>query len=226
MGGKQGKELVINADTYVPAQGGQSQALEAECREVFNRSAVNGNITKDRFHESLLILEKNTALRLRDTPLAEKMFFYLDQDNNGLISESEFVRGISDFIRDPDLRIRITFMAYDKDNDKVIRPREFIEFIEESWKCAFRCLGNKVEKSGNRYNMSAAKIERWATQNRETVLQEAEKLFREIDRQSRGYLDFATFQVWCRTTDVTTVVATFDNEVMEIPLSLYKLERQ
>jgi Ca2+-binding EF-hand superfamily protein len=33
-----------------------------------------------------------------------------------------------------------TFRAYDKDGDNMVSRKEFMQFIEESWKAAFRLL--------------------------------------------------------------------------------------
>jgi Ca2+-binding EF-hand superfamily protein len=44
-----------------------------------------------------------------------------------------------------------TFKAYDRDGDSKISRKEFIDFIEESWKAAFIILGDTV----NKFNLNA-----------------------------------------------------------------------
>jgi hypothetical protein len=56
-----------------------------------------------------------------------------------------------------------TFRAFDKEEDNQISRKEFMEFFEESWKAAFRILGEKVKES-KQNEVSQSKINQWAIQ--------------------------------------------------------------
>jgi len=38
-----------------------------------------------------------------------------------------------------------TFKIYDRDDDKKIKRKEFVKFLEDCWKCAFKILGTQLE---------------------------------------------------------------------------------
>lgn len=42
------------------------------------------------------------------------------------------------------IKLKVTFKAYDKDDDGKVSRMEFYEFIKESWICAFRLLAEIV----------------------------------------------------------------------------------
>jgi len=58
------------------------------------------------------------------------------------------------------IKNQVTFQAYDKDGDGYINSREFNEFIEESWLCAFRMLGEKLD--GEKVGLTLSEINGWA----------------------------------------------------------------
>lgn len=45
------------------------------------------------------------------------------------------------------LKIQDTFKAFDKEGTNRVTRKDFIDFIEDSWKVAFRILGEEVSKS-------------------------------------------------------------------------------
>ncbi len=47
-------------------------------KETFKNTASNGYLNKDRFNEALSCLEKFNIKRLRDTPMAERLFMIFD----------------------------------------------------------------------------------------------------------------------------------------------------
>jgi len=50
-----------------------------------------------------------------------------------------------------------TFKAYDKDGDLQVSMKEFVDMFEESWKTAFRFVGQVVVKSGQ-FDVKMAEI--------------------------------------------------------------------
>ena len=70
------------------------------------------------------------------------------------------MKGVKNLINDRETRIQCyyqyykkfivdTFKAYDKDGDSKVSMKEFVEMFEESWKTAFRFVGQVVVKSGH-----------------------------------------------------------------------------
>jgi hypothetical protein len=55
------------------------QQLTSYIQGVFQKASVNGVLTKDKFNQALAVLEGADFKRLRDTPLAERLFFLLDK---------------------------------------------------------------------------------------------------------------------------------------------------
>ena len=59
-------------------------------------------LSKDKFNQALSILEALGFKRLRDTPLADRLFYIFDKvkkknikNNSGSILETEFIKGIT-----------------------------------------------------------------------------------------------------------------------------------
>lgn len=48
-------------------------------KEAFRNCSQNGMLTKDKFNQALSILEALGFKRLRDTPLADRLFFIFDK---------------------------------------------------------------------------------------------------------------------------------------------------
>lgn len=110
-------------------------------------------LSKDKFNQALSILEALGFKRLRDTPLADRLFYIFDKvfllffriivawfTKMSLSRVSER----SSVIVKMQLAVLLphvdTFRAYDKDGDNMVSRKEFMQFIEESWKAAFRLL--------------------------------------------------------------------------------------
>ena len=65
-------------------QGGNnsSQLLEKYIQNAFQNAAVNGELYKDKFNETLACLEDFNIKRLRDTPLGQRLFQAFDSVHN------------------------------------------------------------------------------------------------------------------------------------------------
>jgi hypothetical protein len=48
-------------------------------KEAFRNCSQNGVVTKDKFNQALSILEALGFKRLRDTPLADRLFYIFDK---------------------------------------------------------------------------------------------------------------------------------------------------
>jgi Ca2+-binding EF-hand superfamily protein len=66
---------------------------------------------------------------------------FINQGHSGNISESDVSKGLNEILSDKNNAVMYSFKAYDLDMDNRISQREFVSFIEESWKAAFRILG-------------------------------------------------------------------------------------
>lgn len=80
-------------------------------------------------------------------------------------------------IKDPELRILFSFQAIDKEKRNKISRKDFQEFFEESWKTAFRLLGEKVQSSTSQYISIENKINNWANMQIKKINEESGKIF-------------------------------------------------
>lgn len=55
-----------------------------------------------------------------------------------------------------------SYKVFDLDDDGRISRNEFYEYFKDSWICAFRLLGEQVQRGENPYNISISKITQWA----------------------------------------------------------------
>jgi hypothetical protein len=53
--------------------------MEQYIKETFKKASTNGVLTKDKFNQTLAVLEGRKFKRLRDTPLAERLFVLFDK---------------------------------------------------------------------------------------------------------------------------------------------------
>ena len=56
--------------------------MQQMIQEAFRNCSQNGVLTKDGFNQALSILEAFDFKRLRDTPLAERLFYIFDKVNS------------------------------------------------------------------------------------------------------------------------------------------------
>ncbi len=50
-------------------------------KEAFHNVSINGKLTKDKFNQALAVLEGIGFKRLRDTPIADRLFCIFDKVN-------------------------------------------------------------------------------------------------------------------------------------------------
>lgn len=67
-----------NANNKQSPQQANEQMLQI-IKEAFRNCSQNGMLTKDKFNQALSILEALGFKRLRDTPLADRLFFIFDK---------------------------------------------------------------------------------------------------------------------------------------------------
>lgn len=77
------------------------------------------------------------------------------------------------------MRIVFSFKAFDKDHDNIIKRYEFVHFLEESWKCAFRTLANEMVEQHIATKQQAPPqllkdIIQWGNQHLDTMRKTAE----------------------------------------------------
>ncbi len=88
-------------------------------------------MNKDSFNQVLAVLENLGFKRLRDTPLADRLFNVLDKNKTGRVSEQDFSKSMNDIISDRNSALMCklspyntdTFKAYDYDNDNRVSKK-------------------------------------------------------------------------------------------------------
>lgn len=91
-----------------------------------------------------------------------------------------------------------SFKAIDADEDKRISKREFVLFIEESWKSAFRILGESIEKNRKDLNLSLGDVTNWAASQVSTLNDKTTNIFNSLDVNRTGvpYSIFSLSSSW------------------------------
>eukprot|EP01016_Furgasonia_blochmanni_P016649 TRINITY_DN1970_c0_g1_i1.p1 TRINITY_DN1970_c0_g1~~TRINITY_DN1970_c0_g1_i1.p1 ORF type:complete len:230 (-),score=58.48 TRINITY_DN1970_c0_g1_i1:234-923(-) len=210
---------INSAPTTSSYPGWNDQNLDQLIQDSFRRASINGKITKDRFNEALVCLEKFGA-RLRDTPLGARLLNIFDQDKSNSVDEREFFEGLSSLLHNVEKRYEFSFKAFDKDGDNRISRREFVEFFEETWMSAFRILGERCE---SKYGVSMIKFEKWAQMNQPKLVTFVDSIYKKLDRMNSGFIDYQSFKEWAKTTDISSITATYMDEKIELPLTLVKM---
>lgn len=78
-----------------------------------------------------------------------------------------------------------TFKAYDSDNDNRISRKEFIQFIEDSWKAAFRILAENCDGK-NFGRLGLRDLETFAAGKVSSLNEHSGKLFSKLDSTKKG----------------------------------------
>ncbi|KAL4455061.1 hypothetical protein ABPG74_006443 [Tetrahymena malaccensis] len=224
MGNNPAKKFNAN-EIQINNQNNVDPKFEEFIKQAFASQAKNGKLFKDKFNDALAVLENFNIKRIRYTPLGERLFNVFDKEKQNYISEEDFLKGLSQLIKDKDYRITYTYKAYDKDNDNKISRKEFIEFIEDSWKAAFMILGETVNKKYGGNQINVQKLNMWAQQNKEHLSQQVSQIFTRLDTQNKGFLDFTSFSQWVKEGNIHSIYATFDQERVEVPINFYQLEK-
>lgn len=115
-------------------------------REALRNCSIGGYLNRDGYNQVLAVLENMGFKRLRDTPLADRLFSVLD-NRTGSVEEKQFAKIISEIVSDRNTALMCniiaysdTFKAYDTDRDNRISKKQFMQLIEDSWRAAFRIL--------------------------------------------------------------------------------------
>jgi len=133
---------------------------EQAITQAFRLQASGGQLGRAQFHEALRVCEELKLRRLRETPLADRLFYIFDVDKDGSVSESEFVKGMMVLTRGSEKdRISMTFQAYDKQKTTTVSRDELVEVFASSWECAWKIVS---EQLGDEAGPSAAQIDTMA----------------------------------------------------------------
>ena len=79
-----------------------------------------------------------------------------------------------------------SFRAFDGDEDNRISKREFVQFIEESWKSAYRILGEAAENTRKDLNLSLGDISNWAVSQVSALNDKTTNIFNSMDVNRTG----------------------------------------
>ncbi|KRX05310.1 hypothetical protein PPERSA_00611 [Pseudocohnilembus persalinus] len=187
----------------------------------FRSKAVNGKLYKDKFNEALECLESFNIKRIRNTPLGERLFSILDTQKLGYIDEQTFVSKLNELMYDKDIRVLYSFKAFNKEDNNKISRKEFQEFFSESWKAAFRLLGEKVQRI-QQNQVSLSRINNWAMKQLPNLQREIDILFNNIS--NNNFIDYQNFKNWVTSTNIHSIEAQYDSIVQQVPVDLYQLE--
>lgn len=83
-------------------------------KEAFRNCSQNGMLTKDKFNQALSILEALGFKRLRDTPLADRLFFIFDKVRDELYRQTA-----AEYRRESSSKESVTSSAIDKTQSTV-----------------------------------------------------------------------------------------------------------
>ncbi|CAK82135.1 unnamed protein product (macronuclear) [Paramecium tetraurelia] len=210
-----------------------TQEVEEQIKRAFKQASPQGRLTRDKFNEALGIFESIQLKRLRDTPLADRLFQLLDrvrckyrlQGEEGYITEREYLEGITTLINNKDKRITYSFQMIDKNKDNKIDFQEFYDFVKDSWLSAFRLLGEKVCSGQNQYQLTQSKINAWAQGQLNKLYTQVQEIFMKFAQQSNS-MDPLVFKQWVLSNEFGFIKAELGNESVQIPLHLYRLEEK
>lgn len=115
------------------------------------------------------------------------------------------------------------------DQDNRISRREFVTFIEESWKSAFRILGETAEKAKN---ISLGDVTNWSSNKISLLNEQSTKLFNTLDVKRTGvfsrsiqFIEYVAFKEWVLNSPVNSILAELEDIVVEVPIHLIKIRK-
>ncbi|CAD8058478.1 unnamed protein product [Paramecium sonneborni] len=202
-----------------------AQEVEEQIKRAFKQASPQGRLTRDKFNEALGIFESIQLKRLRDTPLADKLYQLFDKTEEGYITEKEYLEGITTLINNKDKRIIYSFQMIDKNKDNKIEFQEFYDFVKDSWLSAFRLLGEKVCSGQNQYQLTQSKINAWAQGQLNKLYVQVQEIFMKFAQQSSS-MDPIVFRQWVMSNEFGFIKAELGNDSVQIPLHLYRLEEK
>lgn len=187
-------------------------------------------MTREQFNETLYIFENWGIGQLRDTPLASKLFSVIsaqNADKNTVTVDQLIEQTLRVLLNQNDAQILTSFYIYDRNHDKCITQEEFTNFITESWTAAFRILAKMITyDSSSLGNMSSVQqltakaVENFANENIYQVSNVCIQEFGKFDMDKNGYWDYNDFKEWVKKSPHNSIVASYENYSIEIPLHL------
>ncbi|KAM3128589.1 hypothetical protein pb186bvf_019286 [Paramecium bursaria] len=226
---------ILQFQTQDPNQKPIENPIENILKKAFKEKAkYGGRLYKSEFNEALQIIDDLSSQQLKDTPLSERLFSILDkvfifidkQKKIGYLEENDYISGLKMILYDREKRIEFSFQLLDKDNDRKVSRQEFFDFIKETWIFAFQRLATLLDKTQqtSRYGLSYAKITQWSQSQLGQLQKEISTLCQLLDPKNTQYLDFSSFRQWIQSDAAVTIIARLDNNIVEVPLNLYRLE--
>eukprot|EP00009_Paramoeba_aestuarina_P008155 CAMPEP_0201519918 /NCGR_PEP_ID=MMETSP0161_2-20130828/10351_1 /ASSEMBLY_ACC=CAM_ASM_000251 /TAXON_ID=180227 /ORGANISM="Neoparamoeba aestuarina, Strain SoJaBio B1-5/56/2" /LENGTH=156 /DNA_ID=CAMNT_0047918107 /DNA_START=159 /DNA_END=626 /DNA_ORIENTATION=+ len=101
---------------------------------VFTKQAVDGAVDRDRFKESLSMLETAGLKDLKNSPFADRLFDLLDSNGDGVVDLSEFITGLSMVCKGSmEEKLLLSFKAYDQDGNGFIDEAEMTALFKAAW---------------------------------------------------------------------------------------------
>jgi hypothetical protein len=72
--------------------------------------------------------------------------------------------------------------------DNRISRREFVMFIEESWKAAFRILGEMIENHKRETRLTLGDVSNWSNNKISYLNEQSTKIFNTLDAKKTGVI--------------------------------------
>lgn len=137
----------------------------------------------------------------------QRLFQIFDTDNNGFVDFAELASGLSILCKDDrDSKARAAFELYDEDGNGFIDKDELVRYLTSVFKVMYEADPNTVKEAAG-YNPEQLAI---AT---------AHQIFKEIDRDGNGKIDFNEFKNWYSSTSNNTISPSDDGDDDDFHLS-------
>jgi len=175
---------------------------------VFTKQAVDGAVDRDRFKESLSMLETAGLKDLKNSPFADRLFDLLDSNGDGVVDLSEFITGLSMVCKGSmEEKLLLSFKAYDQDGNGFIDEAEMTALFKAAWLSGYKTLcvtHPQQDLSLNDFNEYC----------REMALIFTAKAFSVLDTDNDGKLSFEEFKEFAmQEPKITATLNGFKQEV-------------
>lgn len=175
-------------------------------KDAFKNYSIDGQfLNKKRFNDAIESLFRFPIPEMHYTYLSEKIYYLLDDTQDGKIQEDEFIKGFSNVLKDSNFRLLLSMMAMMELPDKqrnYIEINEIKEFFYKSYIQGYKHLGWQIIKNQEEFKrnnqpiVNYSQLALWADKHEKKVKSSIEEDLKQFDPSITTSISFHQFKNW------------------------------